>query len=129
MLTYTCVCPNGTSPDVTSFANTLPFFICQETFIQCTAANIGDAQAQQECTNNEQCGTRNATAEALSQTSAGSESTAAATSGAAGSGSSATAASTSAAASETDNAAAINAHQLSTGAFAALLAVCFKFFL
>ena len=128
LLTYDCVCPNGTVPDVTSFANTLPFYICQETYIQCVANNPDDAQAQATCKQNQQCGTRNATAEAIAQTSAAGGSSASATAASSGSGS-ATAASTSAAASETDNAAITNIHQLSTGAFAALLLAFFKLFL
>ena len=64
-LTYTCVCPNGTVPDCTAFADTLPYFICEQSYINCVDNNPNDAQKQGTCAANEQCGTRNATAEAL----------------------------------------------------------------
>merc|ERR1712230_234434 len=81
--TYSCVCANGTVPDCTAFTQTLPYFICQETYIQCINNNPNDAQAQSVCADNEQCGTRNATAEALAASSAAASSTAASTSSAA----------------------------------------------
>merc|ERR1712230_103661 len=82
---YICVCANGTVPDCTAFTQTLPYFICQETYIQCINNNPNDAQAQSVCADNEQCGTRNATAEALATSSAAASSTAASTSSAASS--------------------------------------------
>merc|ERR1711939_438884 len=106
--TYSCVCANGTVPDCTAFTQTLPYFICQETYIQCINNNPNDAQAQSVCADNEQCGTRNATAEALAASSAAASSTAASTSSAASSASktqsgSATGASASASASATES--------------------------
>ncbi|KPI45630.1 uncharacterized protein AB675_530 [Cyphellophora attinorum] len=129
-LTYSCVCPNGTAPDVTSFAFTLPFYICQQTYIQCINNNPDDAQAQANCTANEQCGERNATAEALSQTAASQSATASQTSSSASESGSATAASSSASASASGSsgAAVANVHELSTGLFAVLLGVAFKLF-
>ena len=56
-LMYQCVCPNGTTPDCSAYTNTIPFFECQETFIQCIAAHPNDAQGQATCTDNEKCGT------------------------------------------------------------------------
>ncbi|KIW20766.1 hypothetical protein PV08_01344 [Exophiala spinifera] len=133
--TYSCVCANGTVPDSTAFIQTLPFFICQETYIQCINNNPNDAQAQSVCKDNEQCGTRNATAEYLAEqaaaSSAAASTTAAASSAAPSStpstseNSSATATSSSAGASGSDNAAAGMAH-VTTGAFAAVLLAAFK---
>lgn len=80
--------------------------------------------------NNQQCGERNATAEAISQTSASAETTASSTSSESGSaetGASGTA-SESAAATSSNNAAVANVQQLSTGAFVLLLAAAFKLF-
>ncbi|KAK5278528.1 hypothetical protein LTR40_009020, partial [Exophiala xenobiotica] len=66
--TYTCICPNGTVPDCTAFMNTLPYFICQETSIQCLENKAQDAQGLSECDQlSAQCGKRNATAEALAE--------------------------------------------------------------
>ncbi|ETI28828.1 hypothetical protein G647_01280 [Cladophialophora carrionii CBS 160.54] len=135
--TYTCICANGTVPDCTAFTQTLPFFICQETYSQCIDAHPDDAQGQQTCTENMQCGTRNATAEAIAQTSAAeassasSTSTSAASSTAASTGGSASG-SASASASETgagatpSNAAVPISQQAATGAFAAVLMAAFK---
>lgn len=122
------MCPNGTAPDVTSFADTLPFYICQETYRQCVDSRPDDAQGQSECADNQQCGTRNATAEALAATSAADSSSVTSTAESSAGGS-ATASSSEAAASETGNTAVHNIHQLSTGAFAALLLAAFKLFL
>ncbi|ETN38894.1 uncharacterized protein HMPREF1541_06936 [Cyphellophora europaea CBS 101466] len=128
-LTYTCVCANGTAPDVTSFANTLPFYICQQTYIQCVANNPDDAQAQEVCTTNQQCGTRNATAEAIAQTMASESTTATSTSESSGSSETGSStASETASSTSSDSAAVANVAQLSTGAFALLLAAAFKLF-
>ncbi len=130
--TYSCVCANGTVPDCTAFTQTLPYFICQETYIQCINNNPNDAQAQSVCADNEQCGTRNATAEALAASSAAASSTAASTSSAASTSASrtqsgsATGASASASATESGNAAVAMTQHLTTGAFAAVLIAAFK---
>jgi len=127
-LTYNCVCPNGTVPDSTAFAQTLPFYICQETFVQCIANNPNDAEGQAVCQENESCGTRNATAEALSQTSGVSSSTASSTSGGSAS-SAATGSDSSSAASATESAAMAPMTTYATGAFAAVLMAAFKLML
>ncbi|KIX00522.1 uncharacterized protein Z518_10662 [Rhinocladiella mackenziei CBS 650.93] len=128
--TYSCVCPNGTAPDCTAFIETLPFYICEETYIQCINNHPNDAQAQSVCADNEQCGTRNATAEALAATSAASASSAAATSSSAPSSASesgsATAASSTPSPTESGNAAMGLSQHITTGAFAAVLMAAFK---
>ncbi|KAK7885784.1 hypothetical protein LTR67_010136 [Exophiala xenobiotica] len=130
--TYSCVCANGTVPDCTAYTQTLPYFICQESYIQCINNNPNDAQAQSVCATNEVCGTRNATAEALAASSAAASSTAAATSSMASSSASrtqsgsATAASASASATESGNAAVAMTQHLTTGALAAVLMAAFK---
>jgi hypothetical protein len=121
-------------PDCTAFTQTLPFFICQETYSQCIDAHPNDAQGQQTCTDNMQCGTRNATAEAIAQTSAAAASSASSTSTSAssstaastgGSASSSSAAATGASASPTGAAVALS-QQVATGACAAVLMAAFK---
>ncbi|KIX96032.1 uncharacterized protein Z520_08287 [Fonsecaea multimorphosa CBS 102226] len=138
--TYICVCANGTVPDCTAFIETLPFYICQETYIQCINNNPNDAQGQATCASNEQCGTRNATAEALAQTSAASAASASSTSSAPASSQSASASAASSAsasgsssasasassASATGGAATGVSQQIATGAFAAVLMAVFK---
>lgn len=125
-LQYNCVCPNGTVPDCSAYQQTIPFFICQQTFVQCTANHPNDAAGKQQCTKNEQCGTRNATAEALaaSSASAGPSSTSS-SSGARSSSASATGSGASASASHSD--ATITTY--TSGAFAAMLMAAFKLLL
>jgi len=60
-LTFSCVCPNGTTPNVSAYKNTLPFFICEENRGQCIARHPNDAAGQQTCKDNAKCGTLNAT--------------------------------------------------------------------
>jgi len=123
---YNCVCPNGTVPDSTAFTQTLPYFICQENYVQCINNNPNAAQAQQTCKDNEQCGTRNATAEALAQTGSASSSSASQT------GSSASSATGSAASASATGASAASAATMTTyasGAFAAILMAAFKLML
>ncbi|RMZ78230.1 hypothetical protein DV738_g4064, partial [Chaetothyriales sp. CBS 135597] len=136
-LQYTCTCANGTSPDSTAFIGTVPYFVCQQTYIQCVANNPNDAQAQTKCAENEQCGSRNATAEAIAaqSASAASETTASSTeasetSSATDSASdSASATSDSAATSTSEAAAAANTQGLATGATAVLLMAAMKLLL
>ncbi|KAL1954047.1 hypothetical protein VTO42DRAFT_1825 [Malbranchea cinnamomea] len=61
-LTYDCVCSNGTTPDVSPYINTLPFFICNANFGQCIDRHPNDAEGQKECKEaQKQCGTLDAT--------------------------------------------------------------------
>jgi hypothetical protein len=128
-LTYSCICSNGTAPDVSAYQETLPFYICEATYEQCIAANPNDAQGQDACRKNQKCGTLNATAvEGSSGESSASSSTSAtgmATSASATSGSSAT----SGAGATPSNAAVAVSHQIATTAFAAVFLAAFKFFL
>ena len=124
-LTYNCICQNGTAPDVTAYTYTLPYYICQATFGQCINNHPNDAQGQQTCTDNEKCGTLNATAASTSSSSSSaSESTATSTASTSGSNSG----SSSAAAGSPSNtgAAVATNQQLATGAMAAVLLAAFK---
>ncbi|KAK2751954.1 hypothetical protein FQN55_008696 [Onygenales sp. PD_40] len=59
-LTYECKCQDGKTPDVAKYKNTLPFFICQETFVQCIASHPDDLAGQRKCKENQsKCGTIN----------------------------------------------------------------------
>ncbi|KAH6638155.1 hypothetical protein C7974DRAFT_155266 [Boeremia exigua] len=114
-LSYSCVCDNGVSPNITQYSQTLPFFICQEWGNQCVANCNGDATCQDSCRADHPCGAQspflgNATSSSSSATgsatgSAGGSATttrppatgfggAAATSGSSGSGSGSSASAT-----------------------------------
>ncbi|EEP82919.1 predicted protein [Uncinocarpus reesii 1704] len=60
-LTFECVCGNGTAPDVESYKNTLPYFICQANFGQCINRHPNDLDGQRECKEAQKsCGTLDA---------------------------------------------------------------------
>ncbi|OKL60810.1 hypothetical protein UA08_03910 [Talaromyces atroroseus] len=56
-LDFSCTCANGTTPDLSPYENTIPFYVCQETYIQCINNNPNDLQAQDNCKANATCGT------------------------------------------------------------------------
>ncbi|KAK2750149.1 hypothetical protein FQN57_004645 [Myotisia sp. PD_48] len=61
-LQFSCVCQNGTVPDMVPYMNSLPYFVCQANFGQCIENNPNDATGQQTCKDDQsKCGTRNAT--------------------------------------------------------------------
>lgn len=61
-LAFNCICQNGTAPGLQYYQNSLPSFICEETFKQCEAARAGDAQGQADCKTGvrSKCGTLSA---------------------------------------------------------------------
>ncbi|OJD22597.1 hypothetical protein ACJ73_06051 [Blastomyces percursus] len=48
-LTYTCTCGDGSTPDLTKFKNTIPFFVCTETYAQCIENHPDDLSGQRAC--------------------------------------------------------------------------------
>lgn len=61
-LTYSCVCDNGISPNVSEYSQTLPFFICQEWGTQCVSnCGNGNTACQSACTADHPCGAQNPT--------------------------------------------------------------------
>ncbi|KLJ09451.1 hypothetical protein EMPG_15128 [Blastomyces silverae] len=48
-LTYTCTCGDGSTPDLTKYKSTIPFFICTETFAQCIESHPDDLTGQRAC--------------------------------------------------------------------------------
>ncbi|KAL4933624.1 uncharacterized protein BDV17DRAFT_63295 [Aspergillus undulatus] len=75
-LDFTCTCSNGTDADVSLYADTVPFYVCQEEYKQCidqSSTQDGD----QICTDGlDQCGSLNASAPTTtSSTSSSSEPT------------------------------------------------------
>lgn len=128
-LIYSCVCPNGTVPDSSAFQQTVPFFVCEANYGQCIDRNANQAEAQAACRANQQCGTRNATAEAIAATMASESTTASSTSSRSGSataGGSASATSASASASASGGASVAS---YTSGAFAVVLMAAFKLLL
>jgi len=57
-LTYECSCTNNESPDLTQYADTLPYNICQYNFATCNSNGVGNAQVQAACVTNiqDKCG-------------------------------------------------------------------------
>ncbi|KAK3671265.1 hypothetical protein LTR78_008900 [Recurvomyces mirabilis] len=58
-LTYSCVCSNGMSPNISEYTQTLPFFICQEWGNQCVSNCNGDSICQSNCRSQHPCGAQN----------------------------------------------------------------------
>ncbi|KGO61709.1 hypothetical protein PEX2_016140 [Penicillium expansum] len=61
-LKFSCVCSDGSTPDVTPYAQTVPFFVCQDTYIQCVNSHPNDAEGQRACKKAATCGSKNASA-------------------------------------------------------------------
>ncbi|KAF9699805.1 hypothetical protein EKO04_002332 [Ascochyta lentis] len=55
-LTYSCVCENGVSPNITQYSQTLPFYICQEWGNQCVTNCNGDNTCANSCRADHPCG-------------------------------------------------------------------------
>jgi hypothetical protein len=55
-LTYTCVCENGVSPNITQYSQTLPYFICQQWGTNCVDNCNGDNTCQDSCRADHPCG-------------------------------------------------------------------------
>ncbi|KAJ5558476.1 hypothetical protein N7535_008689 [Penicillium sp. DV-2018c] len=68
-LEFQCVCSDGSTPDVTPYKQTVPFFVCQANYGQCINAHPDDAEGQRTCKKNAVCGSKNATEEADSSSS------------------------------------------------------------
>lgn len=45
---------------MTPYAQTVPFFVCQDTYIQCVASHPNDAEGQRGCKKAATCGSKNA---------------------------------------------------------------------
>ncbi|KAJ5641015.1 hypothetical protein N7528_000640 [Penicillium herquei] len=65
-LTFSCVCADGSSADVTPFIQTVPFYVCEANFGQCINAHPDDSVGQEACKKAAKCGNKNATALAMS---------------------------------------------------------------
>jgi hypothetical protein len=59
-LQFTCVCSDGSIPDVSPYKETVPFYVCQAAFGQCINSHPNDAEGQRACKKAAVCGTKNA---------------------------------------------------------------------
>lgn len=59
-LTYDCTCAsNNSTPDLGAYTETIPYFLCEETFVTCINSSAGDPSAELACNSAEKanCGT------------------------------------------------------------------------
>jgi len=70
-LTYSCTCLSGTTPNISSYGQTLPSLQCESWIGQCTAAHPNDLSGQTFC-QSFQCGMKNASAVGAAASSASS---------------------------------------------------------
>ncbi|KAJ5200219.1 hypothetical protein N7491_008981 [Penicillium cf. griseofulvum] len=59
-LQFTCVCSDGSIPDVTPYKQTVPFYVCQAAYGQCINSHPNDAEGQRACKKAAVCGSKNA---------------------------------------------------------------------
>ncbi|KAF4255313.1 hypothetical protein KXW98_002582 [Aspergillus fumigatus] len=124
-LEFSCVCSNGTEADVSPYMQTIPFFVCQETYKQCIAASSTQDQDEKCTAAQKECGTLNATASSTSSSTTTSSAISTATESATGnqaeSTATATATASSSATTETSNAAIRLVGEHATGVMATVL--------
>ncbi|KAF2163970.1 hypothetical protein M409DRAFT_57073 [Zasmidium cellare ATCC 36951] len=60
-LTYSCVCDNGISPNISEYSQTLPYYICTQWGQQCVSNCNGDTACASACTQDHPCGASNPT--------------------------------------------------------------------
>ncbi|CAI7573169.1 hypothetical protein N7533_008881 [Penicillium manginii] len=74
-LIFNCVCSDGSTPDVTPYIQTVPFYVCQANFAQCIDAHPNDADGQKACKEAAHCGSKNASAISTTTTASSSATT------------------------------------------------------
>jgi len=55
-LYFLCVCNDGTTPNLTEYSQTIPYFRCQAEVKGCSDACTGNSKCQSDCTANRPCG-------------------------------------------------------------------------
>lgn len=129
-LAYNCTCADNTTPDLSEYKNTMPWFFCQQSFTNCINANVGNSIGQANCTTSIQDKCGNETASQIVSTPSATAAPSASNTGVAASSSSAHAASSTVASSSTSHGAAAptnlaylgnGAAVVAAGLFAALL--------
>lgn len=121
---FSCVCSDNSTPDVSEYIQTVPFYVCQDAYGQCIRSHPDDAEAQRACKKAMNCGTKNAS-ETSTTSSSASSSASTTLSMSTSTDSSASATSSVAAAGTSTNAAAVlgDMTQYSTGLMAGLMFV------
>jgi hypothetical protein len=93
-LNYTCTCTDGSSPNISAYQQTIPFYECQQWKTDCVAAHPNDLDGQTGCLS-VTCGNLNASSgESSTSSSMASTATASSTGSSAASSASATGSST-----------------------------------
>lgn len=75
-LTFSCKCSDGSEADLESYMNTIPYFVCQSNFASCIKDHPDDADGQDQCKQDNQCGSKNATESSSSASGSSSSSSA-----------------------------------------------------
>jgi len=127
-LSYSCLCVNGSSPDLAAYTETMPYYLCEQTFSNCIQFFENNQAGQAQCTTNYTCGSLDPSKNPASTSSA---STSASTSSAAATSTVASATTTSATTtpSATKNAAIQIGQDYGIGFFAAGAMAAFGFLL
>ncbi|KAJ5747235.1 uncharacterized protein N7511_008931 [Penicillium nucicola] len=123
-LKFSCVCSDDSTPDVSPYMQTIPFYVCQNNFGQCITTHANDAEGQRACKKAaSSCGSKNASeVSTTSSSSTMAASTTLATATTTDSSASETS-SVAAASTTTSNAAAGDMTKMSTGVMAGLMFV------
>ncbi|KAJ5312291.1 hypothetical protein PENANT_c011G00427 [Penicillium antarcticum] len=129
-LKFSCVCSDDSSPDVSPYMQTIPFYVCENNYGQCITAHADDAVGQRACKKAaSNCGSKNASEESTTPSSSTTvASTTLATATATDSSASETT-SVAAASATTSNAAAGDMTKMSTGVMAGLMFVAARMIL
>ncbi|KAF7118074.1 hypothetical protein CNMCM5793_007460 [Aspergillus hiratsukae] len=124
-LQFSCVCSNGTEADVSPYIQTIPFFVCQETYGQCIKASSTQDEDAKCTAAQKQCGTLNATTSSTSSSTSTSSALSTATESATGNQAESTATATTttstSASAQASNAAIRLAGEHATGVIATVL--------
>ncbi|KAJ5491473.1 hypothetical protein N7539_003040 [Penicillium diatomitis] len=132
-LQFSCVCVDGSHPNVTEYQTTIPFYVCNANIGQCLSNNAGQLDAQEAC-KQIKCGNKQAGGSSSStSSSASSESTTMASStsmaAASATGASTTASSSAAAATSSGAASIAGLEGYSTGIMAGAMFFAARLFL
>ncbi|CAG8040186.1 unnamed protein product [Penicillium olsonii] len=69
-LKFSCVCSDDSTPDVSEYIQTVPFYVCQDAYGQCIRSHPDDAEGQRACKKAMNCGTKNASESSTTSSSA-----------------------------------------------------------
>ncbi|GAB7349553.1 hypothetical protein MBLNU459_g0251t2 [Dothideomycetes sp. NU459] len=67
-LTYVCTCQSGSTPNISDYTQTLPFYVCEQWRTDCTADHPNDLDGQTAC-QSLVCGSKNASESSTSSSS------------------------------------------------------------